>query len=1061
MWAAQQLNQGSDLYNVPVAFRLKGIISRDALEEALRQVMERHPLLRVSIGESEDGAPRQRVRGVPVEVLSVHDVTAEELDGRIAEAAQVPFGPDARCRMRAHLFRAAPQDAVLLLVFDHVAVDAASIPLITRDLADAYAAGPPEAGRPAPTAGYFDYIAEQQERFASPEGRRQAEFWGKYLDGMNAIAAPVRHDPGLSHRPSLHTSSVPVELPEDLVAAGERLRVTPFSLLLSALSVTMQHFLRSEDLAIAYPAVDWRRAEYDGTVGLFTDMLLFRSIPHGELSLQRYVRAVQDSLFECFDHQEAPLDRLWACMRALQARGGHSGIPVMLSLNDAPGPELRLPDIEVERIRLAPRDGKADLLLSVDMVGAEISGRLHFKTRLYDAATARRITRAFQTVLTRILAGWDGPVRAVELAATEDRSRVLDTWNPRAVSEPDQSFPALFERQVERAPHAVALIEQGRQVTYGELDAISRDLAARLAGLELRRGSPVALCLPRSVGFVAAALAVLRCGLAFLPVDMEQPARRRAFVVSEAGAAAAVVQGATGDPGLPATLPLVDLDLDAEADTASHADTASQATAPHAGAAGPGPGPGPGPGTGTGTGTGIEFQNVPVSGGDPAYLITTSGSTGMPKAVTVPHRALANNLNWKRRDFGFGPQDRFYFKTPPVFDASLWEYLAPLTVGALAVIAPPAAHRDPASMLRQLREHAVTVVQFVPTLLKAVLAERGLAECTALRWVFSGGEPLDSWVVDAVHRACGARSVNLYGPTEAGIEATFHEASPGADDGPSVPIGRPIPGAQAYVLGPGGQVLPPGFVGELHLGGVPLALGYANRERLTRERFIPHPFDDHPDARLYRTGDLARFREDGVLEFLGREDAQVKVRGLRVELDGIRGLVLQHPGVNDAVVTVGPERDGTLLVHFVSSGDVGAAELRAHLADRLPAELMPTHLLRLAELPVTATGKVDTRALPRPEEGQEVAAHTAPRTVLEQRLAGLWAEVLGVGGERVPRDVSLFELGGSSLTLIRLHRLLRQRISADIPITDLFKYPTVAAVARSLSRRFEDDEGRV
>ncbi|MER7792403.1 amino acid adenylation domain-containing protein [Streptomyces sp. NPDC097640] len=1031
VWAAQQLNQGSDLYNVPVAFRLNGPISRAALEESVRQVMERHPLLRVSMEESGDGVPRQQVCGLPAEVLSVHDVPTEELDERIAEAASTPFGPDAERRLRAHLFRTAPCEAVLLLVFDHVAVDAASIPLITQDLARGYSAGPQGAGRlgrPTSMAEYFDYIAEQRERFASPAGHQQAEFWGKYLEGMNGIAAPLRN-PGLSQGDLLRTSSVPVELPGDLVAAGERLRVTPFSLLLSALSVTLQHFLRSEDVAIAYPAMDWRRGEYSQTVGLFTDMLLFRCLPQEELSLQGYVRSVQDSLFECFDHQEAPLGQLWACMRTLQARGGHSGIPVMLSLNDAPESELRLPDIEVERIPLAPRDGKADLLLSVNMIGSEISGRLDFKTQLYDTDTARRIARAFHEVLTRILAGWDGPVRAVELAPEEDRSQVLDTWNARVTSEPDQLVPAMFARQVKRSPQAIALIEQGREITYRELDETSRNLAARIARLGLRPGRPVALCLPRSARFVAAALAVMRCGLAFLPVDLEQPARRRAFVVSEAGAAAAVVQGATADHGLPATLSLVD--------AATHTDAEP-------------------------VGPGLAFDDVPVSGGDPAYLITTSGSTGLPKAVAVPHRALANNLNWKRRDFGFHGQDRFYFKTPPVFDASLWEYLAPLTVGALAVVAPPSAHRDPAHMLREMRQHEVSVVQFVPTLLKAVLAEEGLGECAALRRVFSGGEQLEQWVVDAVHRACGARTVNLYGPTEAGIEATFHEASPATDMATgTVPIGRPIPGAQAYVLGPGGQVLPPGFVGELHLGGLPLALGYANRDQLTRERFIPHPFTDDTGARLYRTGDLARFREDGVLEFLGREDAQVKVRGLRVELDGVRSLVLQHPGVNDAVVTISTERDDSLLVHFVSSGDIGPDELRAHLADRLPAELMPTHLLRLAELPVTATGKVDTRALPRPQEGQDVAAHATPRTALEQRLAGLWAEVLGVGGERVPRDASLFELGGTSLTLIRLHRLLRQRISADIPITDLFKYPTVAAVARSLSRRSEDDKGRV
>ncbi|MEU7592630.1 amino acid adenylation domain-containing protein [Streptomyces sp. NPDC039022] len=1016
VWAAQQLYQHSDLYNVPRAYRLTGPVDASALEGAVRRVMERHPALCVDIDEAQDGTLHQSLGTVPARVLAVHDIPADSLRERLAGEISRPFGPESTARLRAHLFRLSPENSVLLLVFDHVAVDAPSVPIVLEDLAEAYSAtagGAPVQQTPART-DYFDYARWQEEHFASPDGARGAAFWGDYLKGWHGDVLHAPEAPATGPD-ALHMASVPVAVPAGLLTTSERLGFTPFAVLLAAFAVALQHFSRADDVLITYPAIDWKRSEYDRVVGLFTELLAFRCPEQRDLGLRDYVAAVQDSLFESFDHQSAPLDRLWDQVR--KATHPHSGVdlPAMLSLNDATAERLPLPGIEVTEIPTAVRDGKANLMLSVEIRGTQVTGLLEFRKRLYEPATARRIAAACEEILRAIVTGWDGAVRAVPLASAADRALVLDSWNPVPPDERAALVPECFTQQARTAPDSVAVLENGQAYSYRELDLMSRDIASRIAALALPPGSVVALCLPRSVRFVASVLAVLRSGHAFLPVDGEQPARRRAFLLSDSGAAAAVVHGAT-DRGIPEGIPLVHLEQAAE-------------DVPHR-----------------------PFEDVPLSGSAPAYLIATSGTTGLPKTVVVPHRALANHLAWKRQEFGWRADDRFYFKTPGIFDASVWEYLAPLTAGALTVIAPEGAHRDPALLLSEMRRYGVTVVQFVPTLLKAVLAEGTLSDCTALHRLFSGGEPLERPVVDAVRRACRAEVVNLYGPTEATIDATFHRCSAEDRTGTAtVPIGRPVHGAQAYVLGPGGQPLPPGFVGELHLGGLPLALGYINRAELTAERFIPHPFSQDPSARLYRTGDLAAFREDGVLEFRGRDDAQVKVRGLRVELDGLRHLIMAYPEVSDAVVTVRPEAPDSLLAYCVVADGVDLDGLRRHLTERLPSELVPDHLIGLPELPVTPTGKVDARALPTPEAGRSTTAEGAPRGDLERRLTDLWATALSIDSTRIPRDSSLFELGGNSLTLIRLHRLIRQEFRADVAVTDLFTYPTVAAVARLLN----------
>ncbi|MDX3578123.1 AMP-binding protein [Streptomyces sp. FL07-04A] len=1019
VWAAQQLHPSSDAYNIPIAYRIRGAVDAGALDSAIRQLLHRHPVLRTSLVEQPEGVLRQLVHDVPECVLDVHDVLDEQEERLISAAAATPFTAENDLRLRAHLFRSAPDDLVLLLVLDHVVADAPSVALAVSDLSDFYraaVAGEAEAVDVTPRNGYFEYAVSQGEFVESAEGREHAEFWKQHVQGIGTFPGDWS-DFNFSEQP-LRASSVPVELPPELLEKCDSLGFTPFSALLSAFSLTLQQFHRCDDILIGYPAVDWRRSMYREVVGLFSELLPFRP-PHRQTpTLPDYVVQVQESVLDMLAHQGSSMKLMWEELRGDRGPSPATGLSAVMSFNDIEKDAgLCLPGVVAERIPLLPRDGKTDLLLSVNVRGSAIRGRLDFREGACSPSAARGLACAFGQVLEQILSGQDIAAQAVRLVP---EAALEPTGNrfPENTSAPLPNVPAAFTACAAATPEAVAVIADGLEITYRELEESSRHLAARLASLGLPPGSAVALCLPPSAALVKAALAVLRCGFACLYVDMGRPARRRAFVLNDARVAAVVTD--TVQHVFPGDRPVVDVDPDS-------------------------------PSAGSG------FAEAPVEESGTAFLVTVDGSGRLPRTVAVSHRAISHHLAWKQRRFGIGTQDRFLFSTPPASQTPLWECLAPLALGAAVVIVPPTTGLEPAGLLEELRRHEVTVAQIAPTLLKAVLAAGGLDGCGALRWLFVRGEPLDQPVVDAVGRTSSARVVHLYGAPETTGDAIFHVCAPDHQHSSVVPIGRPVDGALACVVGAGGQVLPPGFVGELLLGGVPVAAGYVNRDRLTAERFTAGPpatpWPHSPKQRFFRSGDLARMREDGLLELLGYEANIADARASRGVRDVVRRCLLEHPDVGDAVVQAHPEHRDVVVAHFVAPSEVTADEIRAYLADRLPAECLPDHLVRLDSLPLTSTGTADTRALPLPVPGGRGAAEGRQRGVLEQRIAQLWAEALGLPEERVPRSVSFFKLGGTSMAAVRLHRRMREQICADMPLTDLFKHQTVSALADALSGR--------
>ena len=1022
LWFMNRFEGPSATYNNAFAVSLDGALDVEALQAALADVVERHETLR-TIFADDNGTPHQVVLDSVDIPLPVANIAEEELAARLDEGAGYAFDLSIETPLRTTLFALSEERHVLLITLHHIACDGWSTTPMARDIATAYAArvsGEAPAWSPLPVQ-YADYAQWQRdllgdENDPDSRARQQIDYWTDQLAGLpDQLELPTdRPRPAIaSNRGDVVPVSVPEDLYAELSALAQANHVSLFMLLQAAFATLLTRLGAGTDVPIGTPNAGRTDESLDDLVGMFVNPLVLRTDTSGDPTFEDLLARVRETNLSAYAHQDLPFDRLVDIVNPARSTARHPLFQVMMPYQSDDPASVELPGLTVSHAPVESGIAQFDLQLALREGVDGLSGHLEFALDLFDRGTAEQLVERFGQVLRQVAEAPDQRIGALEVIGSAERQLLVAGRNETDREIDWSTISELVERQVVRTPAAVALEDHGTSLTYAELNAEANRLAWHLRGLGVAPDVVVGVHVDRSAGLVISALAVLKAGGVYLPLDPDYPASRLAYLVEDAEASFVISRSdLVGE--LPAT--------DAHVVLIDSADWAGESSADLPAVAGP--------------------DAV-------AYLIYTSGSTGRPKGVLATHRGAVNRFHWTQRAyFRYTPEDSVLVKIPTGFDVSVGEIFGPLSQGARLVIAKPGGHLDTAYLRETIKKQQVTQVYFVPSMLAVMLAEGGLEECTSLRVLLSGGEELPvSLARQVLERLPWVEFYNQYGPTETAIDSTAWRVTASALEGlHRVPIAS-VEGqvglhdnVRLYVLDEELAMVPTGSPGELFIGGAGVARGYLRRPELTAERFIPDPFRSEPqnrDGRLYRTGDQVRWTTDGRLEILGRVDDQVKLNGARVELGEIQAALAAHPSVQHAVVIV---RDKRLVGYVVATSD---ADLRAYLAESLPEFMVPSTIVPLDSLPLTPNGKLDRAALPAP------AAPAAPsRSVLgnsiEQTLAGLYAEVLGI--ELVGPEDGFFELGGDSIMSIQLVSRARKAGLIFTP-RDVFRHQTVAKLA--------------
>ncbi|WP_432832392.1 amino acid adenylation domain-containing protein [Dactylosporangium sp. CA-092794] len=1023
LWFLTQLEGPNATYHMPLVLRLSGELDTAALGTALEDLVLRHEALR-TVFPAVDGRPRQEILGeeqarVP---LAVTPVSETELEDALRTVVLTPFDLTRDLPLRAHLFRVNDHEHVLLVVIHHIAGDGWSVAPLARDLSVAYEArwaGGRPGWEPLPVQ-YADYTLWQRELLGSGDDpgsllSEQLGFWRQALQGApRELALPYdRPRPAVpTHRGGTVEVRVPARIHHALAALAAANGASLFMALQAAVAALLSRLGAGSDVPIGSPVAGRTDEALDELAGFFVNTLVLRTDLSGDPTFTELLRRVRETDLAAFAHQDVPFERLVEDLNPDRSMAHHPLFQTMLTLQNNARAEYRFHGLETERLAIQGSLAKFDLDLQFTEqagTGGGLAGDITYAADLFDRRTVEEIGQRLLRLLEQVTADPDGPLSGFEILSAEERHRILVGWNDTARDVPVVTVPELFERQVAASPDAVAVVFEDQVLTYGQLNARANRLARLLVGRGVGPECVVALALPRSADFVVAVLGVLKAGGAYVPIDLGYPASRIDYMLRDA-APVCVVTTARHRGVVEDRVPVVVLD---DVPTAGDDRDITDAQ-----------------------------RLAPLRVEHPAYVIYTSGSTGRPKGVVGDHRGMVNRLLWFGRVFPYPPGERVLAKSSLSFADGSSELMGALVHGAVVVMADAEQARDAREMARLGLRHRIGRITVTPALLASLLELEDDELLSSARLWVSSGDVLPSATVRRFGRVLpGAQLVNTSGATEVSFDSVF-----GLRSGGDAPIGRPIDNTRAYVLDAHLRPVPVGVAGEFYLAGTGVTRGYLGRPGLTAERFVACPFGE-PGAQMYRTGDVVRWRADGQLEFIGRADDQVKVRGFRVELGEVENALGRQPSVGRCAVVPRDDGPGGLVGYVVpASGQlVDVAAVRAGLADVLPEYMVPSAVVVLDALPLTPNGKIDRRALPAPDFG---AVSRGPSTPREEALCALFAEVLGL--ERVGIDDSFFELGGHSLLATRLISRIRTVLNTEISIRTLFETPTVAALARQL-----------
>jgi amino acid adenylation domain-containing protein len=1032
IWFLHQLEPDAPVYNVTRALRLRGDVDPELLERAINEIVRRHDVLRTTF-DLVDGVPQQVVAPalhIRCDVRDLRDMPGEEREpgaARLASvAAATPFDLQQGPLLRALLVRTGERDQLLVLTMHHIVSEGGwSMNLFLHDLGSLYAAMASGAPLPLPPLSmqYHEYAALQREGLDEERFGKELIYWLEHLrDAPTILELPADRTRGVAPgsrgaRTELRLSR---RLSEGIRALGRAEGATVSMTLLAAWTALVARYTAQDDLIIGMPVSGRTRLETETMIGLFINTLVLRVDASGDPSFRALLSRVRSVALAAYDHQELPFDRLVKELRPERVGGRMPLVQLLFAPQPPATGALSLPGVEASQAEVDNGTAMADTTLFSWDEPDGIRLVLEYSTELFDAERMRRMLEHYETLLAGAIACPALSLSELPMLTDTERYQLLVEWcSGDRVAGDERCVHELVAEMAQRTPHATAVVVGEERIGYGELNERADLLAGRLRALGVGADVIVGIAVERSIEMVVGLLAILKAGGAYLPLDPAYPAERIAFMIADSGTQILLTQRHLVPciPDFAGTILELDMEWDGDevvAPARAHSTDAS----------------------------------------DLAYVLYTSGSTGRPKGVQISHGALSNLLHAAGDLLRLTRDDAMLAVTTLSFDIAGLEIWLPLVTGARVVVASRATAADGEQLAALLRDTKATIMQATPATWNLLLTA-GWRDGVGLK-VLCGGEAMP-WKLASRLLANGCRVWNMYGPTETTIWSSAHEVKPlrdAASDTAIVSIGRPLANTEVYVLDPHRQLLPTGVPGELYIGGAGLARGYLGRDELTRERFVPHPFSAIPGVRLYRTGDRVRYHSDGTLEFIGRTDHQIKLRGFRIEPGEIEGTLREYPGVRDAVVALHEDGErGPSLVAYLTrraGSELQIGDVLEHARRRLPPYMVPAALIELDRVPLTPAGKVNRRALPAPTRKDIVAQdrHVAPRNDVEARLVTLWERTIGI--EPIGIRDNFFHLGGHSLLVARLFSEMEATFGKRLPLATLFEAPTIEELAAIL-----------
>ncbi|BAY25366.1 amino acid adenylation [Calothrix sp. NIES-2100] len=1037
LWFLDQLNPNSAFYNIPTALRLVGTLNIPVLEQSLQEIIARHEALRTNF-IAVDGKPTQIIHkqtNWTVSIVELQHLPSSEQEIATQQLAKQlaiqPFDLADEALVRATLLILSPTEQVLLLCMHHIVSDGWSIGVFVQELAalyNAYSQGQPSPLTPLPIQ-YADFAIWQRQWLQGDVLQNQLSYWQQQLkDAPALLSLPTdRPRPAVqTDNGAYHEFALSAELTDRLVKLSQEQGCTLFMTLLAAYDTLLYRYTGQEDILVGSPIANRDRSEIEGLIGFFVNTLVMRSNLAGNPSFSELLGRVRFMAMDAYAHQNLPFEML---VEALQPERDLSHTPlfqVMFALQNAPISGVELSGLTVSSFPMKGTNARFDLTLIMYNTATGLVGIWEYNTDLFDASTIERMTGHFVTLLEGIIANPQQQISQLPLLTQPEQQKLLVEWNDTDVDYPlHKSIHQLFEDQVELTPNAVAVEFEDKKLTYYELNCRANSLAHYLRSLGVKPDVLVGLCVERSLEMVIGLLGILKAGGAYAPLDPEYPTERLSLILEDAQISVLLTQQSILDRLPQHQAKLVCLDTDAGVISQFSQDNLI---------------------------SGVQPNNL-------VYIIYTSGSTGQPKGIAMNQLALCNLILWHGENLKIARAAKTLQFASINFDVSFQEIFTTWCSGGTLFLISEELRRDALALLGFLQQKAVERL-FVPFVALQQLAEVAVSSelvNSHLREIITAGEKLQ--ITPAISRWLNKLTDctlhNHYGPSESHL-ATCFTLNNSVETWPLIPpIGRPIANAQIYILDKFLQPVPVGVPGELHIGGVLLAPGYFNRPELTKERFIPNPFDKVGGSRLYKTGDKARYLPNGNIEYIERIDNQVKIRGFRIELGEIETVLSQYPHVQVACVIAREEIPGSkrLVAYVVPQKQqiITVSELRSFLREKLPEYMVPSAIVILEALPLTPSGKLDRRALPAPDLHSQLSdKYVAPRNPIEEILSLIWAQVLKV--EQVGIDDNFFELGGHSLLATQLISRVRTSLKVELPLRSLFAAPTVAQLSQKIQQ---------